>query len=300
VKSLNVIHLNGLRAVEATARRGSLLAAAEELGVSPSAVSQQIARTEKQIGRTIFERTRAGLAPTEFGLLFTARLASGFRELEQAMALTNEDASNTLVASVAPAFAARWLVPRLSRLYARHPEVILRIDATPRVIDLGRSDIDLAIRMGDGRWPGAKTELLLPQEIFPVCAPAIGARLKKIDDLASQWAIHDESSGVTWERWFTAIGRRPVATLPGASFTDPILCLEAAIAGQGVMLGWSLLVSEALASGQLVAPFGVRGWRDLGYYFAAAKGRRPSRKILAFKRWLFEEAAKFSAEKASA
>jgi LysR family transcriptional regulator, glycine cleavage system transcriptional activator len=300
VKSLNVIHLNGLRAVEATARRGSLLAAAEELGVSPSAVSQQIARTEKQIGRTIFERTRAGLAPTEFGLLFTARLASGFRELEQAMALTNEDASNTLVASVAPAFAARWLVPRLSRLYARHPEVILRIDATPRVIDLGRSDIDLAIRMGDGRWPGAKTELLLPQEIFPVCAPAIGARLKKIDDLASQWAIHDESSGVTWERWFKAIGRRPVATLPGASFTDPILCLEAAIAGQGVMLGWSLLVSEALASGQLVAPFGVRGWRDLGYYFAAAKGRRPSRKILAFKRWLFEEAAKFSAEKASA
>jgi LysR family transcriptional regulator, glycine cleavage system transcriptional activator len=300
VKSLNVIHLNGLRAVEATARRGSLLAAAEELGVSPSAVSQQIARTEKQIGRTIFERTRAGLAPTEFGLLFTARLASGFRELEQAMALTNEDASNTLVASVAPAFAARWLVPRLSRLYARHPEVILRIDATPRVIDLGRSDIDLAIRMGDGRWPGAKTELLLPQEIFPVCAPAIGARLKKIDNLASQWAIHDESSGVTWERWFKAIGRRPVATLPGASFTDPILCLEAAIAGQGVMLGWSLLVSEALASGQLVAPFGVRGWRDLGYYFAAAKGRRPSRKILAFKRWLFEEAAKFSAEKASA
>jgi LysR family transcriptional regulator, glycine cleavage system transcriptional activator len=295
MKNLNAVHLNGLRAVETTARRGSLLSAAEELGVSPSAISQQIARTEKQIGRAIFERTRAGLAPTEFGRLFTTRLSNGFRELEQAMALTNEDASNTLVASVAPAFAARWLVPRLSRLYARHPELILRIDATPRIIDVGRSDVDLAIRMGEGRWPGAKSELLLPQEIFPVCAPVIGARLKKINDLASQWAIHDESSGVTWERWFKAIGKQPVATLPGASFTDPILCLEAAIAGQGVMLGWSLLVSEALASGQLVAPFGVRGWRGLGYYFAVAKGRRPSRKISAFRRWLFEEAAKFSA-----
>jgi LysR family transcriptional regulator, glycine cleavage system transcriptional activator len=292
MKSLNAVHLNGLRAVEATARRGSLLAAAEELGVSPSAVSQQIARTEKQIGRAIFARTRAGLAPTEFGLLFTARLSGGFRELEEAMALTNEEASNTLVASVAPAFAARWLVPRLSRLYARHPEVILRIDATPRVIDVGRSDIDIAIRMGDGGWPAAKTELLLPQEIFPVCAPTIGARLMKIVDLENQWAIHDESSGVTWARWFKAIGKGPVELRPGASFSDPILCLEAAVAGQGVMLGWPLLVSEALASGQLVAPFGVRGWRGLGYYFVVAKGRRPSRKILAFKRWLFEEATK--------
>jgi DNA-binding transcriptional LysR family regulator len=288
---LRNVHLNGLRAVETVARRGSLLSAAEELGVSPSAVSQQIGRTEKQIGRPLFERTRLGLAPTEFGALFSARLASGFRELEQAVALADESVSNTLVASVAPAFAARWLVPRLSRLYARHPELILRIDATPRLVDLNRSDVDLAIRMGEGRWPGGKSERLLAQEIFPVCAPEIGARLKRIDDLSAEWAIHDEMSGVTWARWFESIGERPVAARPGARFTDPVLCLEAAVAGQGVMLAWPLLVADALADGRLTAPFGVRGWRGLGYYFVTAPGRRLSRKVLAFKRWLVEEAA---------
>src|ERR1700761_4097061 len=128
------LHLNGLHAVEVVARRGSLLAAAEELGVSPSAVSQQIGRTEKQIGRALFDRTRAGLALTEFGALFASRLTLGFNELQQAVALADESAANTLVASVGPAFASRWLVPRLSLLYARHPELILRIDASTRLV----------------------------------------------------------------------------------------------------------------------------------------------------------------------
>src|SRR5258708_34341377 len=143
---LRAVHLNGLRAVEAVARRGSLVKAAEELRVSPSAVSQQIGRTEKQIGRALFERTRDGLAPTEFGALFAARLSAGFRELAQAVALADDSAAHTLVASVAPAFASRWLVPRLSPFYARHPELALRIDATTRLVEFNRSHADLAIR----------------------------------------------------------------------------------------------------------------------------------------------------------
>src|SRR5258708_28300025 len=165
---LRAVHLNGLRAVEAVARRGSLLKAAEELGVSVSAVSQQVGRREKQIGRSLFERTRDGLALTEFGALFATRLSAGFRELAQAVAMADDSAANMLVVSVAPAFASRWLVPRLSRFYARHPELALRIDATTRLVDFNRSDVDLAIRMGDGKWPGAQAELLLALEIFPV------------------------------------------------------------------------------------------------------------------------------------
>jgi LysR family glycine cleavage system transcriptional activator len=291
VGDLAAVHLNGLRAVEVVARRGSLLRAAEELGVSPSAVSQQVGRTEKQIGRVLFERTPGGLALTQFGAQFAARLSAGFRELARAAALADDNATNTLVASVAPAFASRWLVPRLSRLYARHPGFILRIDASSRLVDFARSDVDLAIRMGDGHWPGARAELLLAQEIFPVCAPPIAKRLKTIANLASEWAIRDESSMFSWERWFESARASPVALLPGASFTDPILCLEAVIAGQGVMLAWQLLVADALADGRLVAPFGISARSGLGYYLVSAQGRRPSPKVLAFKRWIGEEVA---------
>src|SRR4051812_19334521 len=133
---LNAFHLNGLRAVETVARTGSLHKAADELGVSPSAVSQQIGRTEKQLGRPVFARTPAGLVPTEFGALFTARLSAGFGELARAISLARQDQSNTLVISVAPAFAARWLVPRLSRMFERHPDILLRIDASARLADL--------------------------------------------------------------------------------------------------------------------------------------------------------------------
>lgn len=289
---LRSLHLNGLRAVESVARRGSLLKAAEELGVSASAVSQQIGRTEKQLGRVLFERTREGLAPTPFGLRFAARLSAGFRELAQAAALADDSQSSPLVVSIAPAFASRWLVPRLSRFYALDPGFTLRMDATTRVIDLNRSDVDLAIRMGDGHWPGARAELLLALEIFPVCAPANAKRLKTIADLENEWSICDDNSLFTWDRWFAAAGVPPVDLLPGARFTDPMLCLEAAIGGQGVMLAWQLLVADALADGRLVAPFGVSARSGLGYYFATAAGRRPSRKVLVFKRWIVAEVAK--------
>jgi LysR family glycine cleavage system transcriptional activator len=296
MRDLRAVHLNGLRAVEAVARRGSLLKAAEELGVSPSAVSQQIGRTEKQLGRALFERTREGLAPTRFGLRFAARLSAGFRELGQAVALADDSASSPLVVSIAPAFASRWLVPRLSRFYALDPGFTLRMDATTRVVDLNRSDVDLAIRMGDGHWPGAKAELLLALEIFPVCAPAIAKRLKTIGDLKHEWSICDENSLFTWDRWFAAAGAAPVELMPGARFTDPMLCLEAAIGGQGVMLAWQLLVADALADGRLVAPFGLSAASGLGYYFATAAGRRPSRRVLAFKRWIVAEVARTVAE----
>jgi LysR family transcriptional regulator, glycine cleavage system transcriptional activator len=289
LRRLRSFHLNALHAVEVVARRGSLNAAAEELGVSPSAISQQIGRAEEQIGRALFERSRPGLRPTEFGAVFARRLSIGFNELEQAVALADESATRTLVTTVGPAFATRWLVPRLSRLYERHPEIILRIDASPRIVDFSRSDADLAVRLGRGDWPGAKAQLLMQQEIFLVCAPSIGKKIKRVDDLADQWGIHDENSEARWARWFEAIGHPPVAMRPGARFTDPILSLEAAIAGQGVMLAWPLLVSDALADGRLVAPLGLKGWSGVGYYVVTDATRRTSPKVDAFKRWLLEE-----------
>lgn len=288
---LNRVHLNGLRAVETVARLGSLAAAAGELNVSVSAVSQQIKRTEKQLCQALFERTPGGLVPTEFGTVFTARLSAGFRELAQAVALADEASQCTLVVSVAPAFASKWLLPRLSRHFARHPNVLLRIDASGRIADLDHSDIDIGIRMGDGKWPGVRAELLLAQEVFPVCAPSIAGKLKSIEDLAQTCAITDERAMINWESWFEAAGAKPVTFLKGARFTDPMLCLESAIAGHGVMLAWQLLTADALADGRLVAPFGVRAQSGLGYWMVTSATKEESRKVRDFKAWIREEIA---------
>ena len=286
---LNRVHLNGLRAIETVARLGSLAAAAAELNVSVSAVSQQIKRTEKQLGQALFERTPGGLVPTEFGTVFTTRLSAGFRELAQAVALADEATECTLVVSVAPAFASKWLLPRLSRHFGRHPNVLLRIDASGRLADLDHSDIDIAIRMGDGAWLGVHAELLLAQEVFPVCAPAIAAKLKSIEDLAQTCAITDERAMISWDSWFKAAGVEPVTFQKGARFTDPMLCLESAIAGHGVMLAWQLLTADALADGRLVAPFGVRAESGLGYWMVTSATKSESRKVRDFKVWVREE-----------
>lgn len=288
---LNRVHLNGLRAVETVARLGSLSAAASELNVSASAVSQQVKRTEEQLGQALFERTASGLVLTEFGTVFTARLGAGFRELAQAVALADEASECTLVVSVAPAFASKWLLPRLSRHFARHPNVLLRIDASGRIADLDHSDIDIGIRMGDGKWPGGRAELLLAQEVFPVCAPSIAARLKSIQDLAQTCAITDERSMISWDSWFEAAGVKPVTFLKGARFTDPMLCLESAIAGHGVMLAWQLLTADALTDGRLVAPFGARAESGLGYWLVTSATKTESRKVRDFKIWIREEIA---------
>ncbi|WP_027055754.1 LysR substrate-binding domain-containing protein [Mesorhizobium erdmanii] len=286
---LNRVHLNGLRAVETVARLGSLAAAAGELNVSVSAVSQQISRTEKQLGQALFERTASGLVLTEFGAVFATRLGAGFRELAHAVALADEATQCTLVVSVAPAFASKWLLPRLSRHFDRHPNVLLRIDASVRLANLDHSDIDIAIRLGDGKWPGGRSELLLAQEVFPVCAPVIARKLGSIEDLAQTCAITDERAMINWESWFAAAGVPPVTFQKGARFTDPMLCLESAIAGHGVMLGWQLLAADALADGRLVAPFGIRAQSGLGYWLVTSSAKTESRKVRDFKAWIKEE-----------
>jgi LysR family glycine cleavage system transcriptional activator len=287
--TLNQVHLNGLRAVEAVLRGGSLQKAASELGVSPSAVSQHIARAEAQLGKALFDRTSNGLSPTPFGIAFGRRLTAGFDELAGAVALADSD--NTLVISVAPVFAMRWLMPRLSRHFRLYPEVLLRIDASPQLVDLDHSDIVLAIRLGNGRWPGVRAELLYEIHEFPVCTPAMAKHLKTVGDLAHAWAITDDNSMLGWKSWFAAAGVEPVEMLPGAHFSDPMLCLESVLAGHGVMLAWNLLASEALRDGRLVAPFGVKAATGLGYYLCTSAKRTPEQKVRNFARWLQSEVA---------
>lgn len=289
MKSLNAVHLNGLRAVEAVARTGGLQAAADELGVSASAVSQQVNRTEAQIGRKLFVRNARGMAPSAFGAAFCARLTAGFRELASAVQSARRDAEGPLLVSVAPAFASRWLIARLSRLFARHPEILVRIDASIGLADLEGSDIDVAIRFGDGNWPDVEASLLVEQEIYPVAAPSIGAHVRTLDDLTRATVIVDEGAMFGWNDWFAASGRDPVPLQCGARFSDPLLCLDAAICGNGVMLAWDLIAGDAVADGRLVAPFGKGTPSGLGYWLCTRKGGMAPRKVRAFRDWIMEE-----------
>jgi LysR family glycine cleavage system transcriptional activator len=289
--TLNQLHLNGLRAVEAVLRGGSLQSAAGELGVSASAISQHVARAEAQLKRTIFERTPTGLVPTPFGIEFGRRLTAGFDELARAAALADESSQKTLVVAAAPVFASRWLMPRLMRHFARYPDVLLRIDASPKLSDLDHSDVSLAIRLGEGNWPGVRSELLFEVKEFPVCVPEMAKDLKTVEDLRNAWVILDDNTMLGWNTWFRAAGVEPFEMLPGARFSDPMLCLESVLAGHGLMLAWDLLAGEALRDGRLVAPFGITATSGLGYHVITSARRQPEQKVKNFIRWLKDEVA---------
>ena len=292
MENLNKVHLNGLRALEAVGRLGSLQAAAGELGVSVGAISQQVIKAEGQLGHAIFARTGKGLVPTEIGRPILARLTDGMQKLSESVALAQRRDNNCLTISVAPVFASRWLVRRFDNFARAHPEIVLRIDATMRLIDPATSDIDLGIRVGDGHWSDVRSELILEQQVYPVCAPALAEGLTAPSDILDLPAVIDSRAMFTWDVWLRAAGLEGARISERHVFNEASLCLDAVIAGQGVMLAWQTLTADSIAEGRLVAPFGIRAKTGFGHYFITAKGTRESRKVQVFKAWLRRELAR--------
>ena len=288
MKNLHV-GLNGLRAVEAVARLGGLSAAAEELGVTVGAVSQLVLKCEAQLGRAVFERTSRGIIPTAFGRALLPQLTTGFQTIDAAIGLARRQAEAVLVISVAPVFASKWLVPRLASWSRRHPEVTVRLDASVAMVDINASDVDLAIRVGDGKWPGVKAEFLLAQEIFPVASPALAARLRTPRDLYDAPILPDANTSLSWAMWLAPLGLDAGRLHEGNSFTDASLALDAAIAGQGVLLAWPTLAADALRSGALVAPFKERVMTGIAYWLVTSATRREPKTVRDFKAWIKEE-----------
>lgn len=285
--SLSTVNLSALRAVEVVARHGTLREAADELGVTPGAVSQQILKAEQQLGRMLFDRRPSGMVPTALGTDIAAHLSEGFAALSRGVALAQQKSDDAITVSVAPVFAAKWLVPRLGGFADLHPDIRVRIDASTVTIDPKTGGVDACIRVGTGDWPGLRCEDILPQRVMPVCAPRLAEQLHDIADLTRVPIIRERSNTLfDWDVWLTPNDMTKDQLGAGPVFSDASLCLDAAIAGQGVYLGLEVLAQDALSRGQLVAPFPGRFRTGVSYWFVEPEGVRRPKTVEAFRTWL--------------
>lgn len=289
MRNLNRIPLGALRAVEATGRLGSLRAAADELGVTIGAVSQQIQKAERQLDRTLFERRPNGLSPSPTGAEILPRLTAGMRELSAAVALAEHTQENVLTVSAPPVFAGKFLVWRLNHFTETHPDIRIRLEATMVMVDPDTADIDICIRIAREPGPGIHAEKLLEHRVFPVCSPQLASRISQVTDLAQVPVIRDSGALFGWHVWLEPNGLDETILQNGPVYSDASLCLDAAIAGQGVFLAWETLACDALSAGRLVAPLPGRYPTGDIYWFIKAERARKSPAVRDFEIWLRSE-----------
>ncbi|MTI42489.1 DNA-binding transcriptional LysR family regulator [Roseibium hamelinense] len=286
MKNLNLVHLNGLRAVEAVGRLKSLKAAAAELGVTVGAISQQVHKTEQQLGIQLFERRSRALIPTEICLAILPHLTRGIDALSTAVAVATSRRDDLLTVSVAPVFAGKWLVWHLKAFNKANPGLRVRVEATIELVDPDLTDVDWCIRVGPGPYPGLYAQKLVPHRVFPVCNPQLGQKLQRPADLLSVPIIRDPGEMFSWNTWLEPSGMSEADLPDGPTFSDGALCLDAAIAGQGVFLAWETLAIQALRAGQIVAPFPDRYETGFFYWLIGSQSRQPTSAMNAFKDWL--------------
>jgi LysR family glycine cleavage system transcriptional activator len=284
--------LNALRAFEAAARHLSFTRAADELHVTQTAISHQIKGLEERLGVRLFRRLPRGLLLTEEAQRFLPPVRDAFDQIAAAAErLVAVGSSGTLTVSVLPSFASKWLVPRLGRFRAAHPDLDLRISATSQLVDFARDDVDVGIRMGRGVYPGLRVERLFGEALVPVCSPRLleGAHpLRRPEDLVHHVLLHDEDA-TGWELWLELAGVSGISTRRGPIFTDSGMVVQAAAEGQGVALARRVLAAGDLAAGRLIQPFDVIIPHDLAYYLVCPEATADRAKIAAFRSWLLAE-----------
>lgn len=292
--------LNALRAFEAAARHMSVSLAANELRVTPAAISHQIRILEDQLGLPLFVRNGRGLALTDAGTAGLRDLREGFARLGAAMdAIDSLGEAGVLSVSVAPSFAAKWLLPRLDGFHAAHPEIDVHVSASMELANFVKDGVDLAIRYGAGRYSDVAVERLLAESVVPVCSPELLRRHGPFEgpaDLVEATLLHDDSpdndpSCPNWDMWLTAAGAGHIDTARGPRFNQSGLVVEAAVLGRGIALAKTALAARDLRQGRLVIPFPSAMKVDFAYYLVAPRPKLNLPKVSFFIDWLRKEAA---------
>jgi LysR family glycine cleavage system transcriptional activator len=293
--------LNALRAFETVSRRLSYARAADELFVTKAAVAQQIRQLETEIGAILVERAGRGLRLTEAGQAGVRDLGDGFEFLTRAVkAMREASGRKFLVINSSPSFAATWLVGRVGRFKAAHPDIDVLLDANPMDDALDHSNVDALIRWGAGDFPGFATTLLFCENVFPVCAPGLAEgphALRAPQDLEGHTLLHLDwspslSTWPTWADWLKAAGAGEVDATRGVWFNHMSMALYAAAQGQGVTLTTLAIAADDLAAGRVVAPFTTEVHTPFGYYFLCRPEQAGSARIAALRDFLAAEAAK--------
>ena len=293
--------LNPLRAFEVAARHLSFTRAAEELCVTPSAVSHQIKVLEDNLGIALFVRDTKSLILTSAGKAYLPGVQEAFRQLVQATyRVQRERQVPALKLNLPPTFAMKWLIPRMKRFMTRHPDIDLRVSTSKHMSDFARDDVDLEVRYGRGDYPGLHAEHCLPVAVTPVCSPALltsGTPLADVEDLRHHTLLHDDStyddvSNPDWATWLEHAGVSGVDTSRGPSFWPSHLVIDAAMDGLGVALAKRPWVSRDVAEGRLIEPFAALTLPvEFAYYLVYPEERAADPRIQAFAAWVREERA---------
>lgn len=291
--------LNALRAFEVAARHMSISQAAQELRVTPAAVSHQIRLLEDHVGLPVFVRNGRGLALTDAGAAGLRDLREGFARLCAAMdAIDSLGEAGVLSVSVAPSFASKWLLPRLEGFQRAHPEIDVHVSASMQITDFVKDGTDIAIRYGAGRYSDLSVECLLTESVVPVCSPEYLKQYGPFytpSDLVEATLLHDDSpdndpSCPNWEMWLSAAGARNIDAARGPRFNQSSMVIEAAVLGRGVALAKTALAARDLRQGRLIQPFSSAVKVDFAYYIVAPRAKLNLPKVSFFIDWLRNEA----------
>lgn len=275
--------LPALVAFEAAARSGSFLAAAEELHLTPSAISHRIRALEDWLGLPLFERHNRLVTLTTAGADYLAEVRAALRRLETASTRLRRVETRPLRLSVAPAIGAKWLVGQLADYPQEDPRIDFVLSTSTSLAPLTAGEADVGLRYGDPPWPGLEAYELRRETVFPVCSPALAARLAQPADLDGQRLLRHPL--LAWSPWFAAAGLVRPEPAEGALFEDSMMMLEAAAAGAGIALTVSLLAKPYLGAGTLVKPFDIEV-ADKGFYAVVSPAAQTLPWVRHFVRWL--------------
>lgn len=298
--------LAALRTFEVAARHLSFTRAAAELNVTQGAVSQQIKQLEASLGFSLFHRGSRGLTLTDKGEALAETAHSVFRRLfDKVEELQQPEEGGILTVTASPSLAVKWLIPRLGSFHALHPGIDVRIRPSGDRIDLEAESgtIDMAIRFGQGPFPGLAATAIMHETVFAVCSPELlakGPPLRRPDDLKDHTLLHSEStrlevnSMANWEVWLGILGVSGIDPAIGPSFPNSYMLIQGAIHGQGVALTWAALADDDLRAGRLVRLFDRAVEGSMAYFVLATPSAAKKPKVIAFRDWLVEEGRRFA------
>jgi DNA-binding transcriptional LysR family regulator len=249
---------------------------------------------EQRLGVKLFRRLPKSLRLTDEGQALLPELRDAFERIARALnRVTSAQGAAALSVSTLTTFALTWLVSRLPRFQARHPEIEVRLNTTGRIVDFAREDVDVAVRYGDGNWPGLTVEKMFEDELTPLCGRTHKDRLRLPDDLRGVPLLDasppEPASVGDWPTWLRAAGIAQLPVTRGATFDSTKIAAQAAIDGMGIAIGSPYLFAEDIAAGRLFQPFPLTVRNGKTYWLVCAEGTATRPKIKAFREWVFSE-----------